>query len=203
MTWTNVSYKQASGALAGLGLVLVSACAGTEAIAAGTMGDAFAAAAGIPQMDAFLPYAEDVPETEALSIDGDWKISTLGKTIRIDSGRAYALDPWTHAMTLKVRRNMVVMRNIRKIDAETFSGDDLPLMGPATMTQLDDGRLSVTVQSFPPYKYFLIPVSSRAAPDPDADLGGDEDDEPIGDDDLGACELVELDPATDELYCAD
>lgn len=191
--------KPLGGGLSALGFVLMTACAGTEAIAAGAMGDAFANAAGIPQMEAFLPYVEDVPESKALRIDGDWTVSTLGKTIRIENGRAYAIDPWTHALTLKIRRNMVVMRNIRQVDDETFVGDDLPLMGQATLTQMADGRLSVNVQSFPPYKYFLVPEGPRPNPvEDDDDIAP-----PAGEDDLADCNLVELDPATDELYCAD
>lgn len=189
-----------SAPLFGAAALILSGCAGTEAIAAGTMGDAFAAAAGIPQMDAFLPYATQVPETEALEIDGDWKISTLGKTIRIEKGRAYALDPWTHALTLKIRPNMVVIKDIRQTGPTTFTGEDLPLLGTSTMTQLPDGRISVSVASIPKYDYVLLPVDGRQY----ADNGSGSTPQPSDPQaDLDDCVNLDIDPVTDQLICLD
>lgn len=186
--------------LSGAAALILSGCAGTEALAAGTMGDAFAAAAGIPQMDAFLPYSTQVPETEPLAIDGDWKISTLGKTIRIEKGRAYALDPWTHALTLKIRPNMVIIRDIRQTGPNTFTGQDLPLLGASTMTQLPDGRISVSVASIPKYDYFLLPAEGRQFPD----NGSGNTLPPSGPQpDLDDCVNLDIDPSTDQLICLD
>lgn len=148
--------------VAALGLLACAGCAGTEALAAGAMGDAFAAAAGIPQMDAFLPYESQVAPTQAMPIDGEYTISTLGKRVRIDRGRGYAVDPWTHAMTLKIRPNMVVTKDIRQISATEYSGQDLPLLGAATMKVQPDGRISVSIASIPPYNYVLIPTEGSA-----------------------------------------
>lgn len=180
--------------VAAIGLLACTGCAGTEALAAGPMGDAFAAAAGIPQMDAFLPYETQVPVTEALPIDGDYTISTLGKKIRIDRGRGYALDPWTHAMTLKIRPNMVVSKDIRQVSATEYTAQDLPLLGTATMKVQPDGRIAVSVASIPPYNYFLIPADGTTAPPPvqDEDPGADDD-----------CQNLDIDPETGDLVCLD
>lgn len=190
---TNPGVKLAAG-IAALGIFATAGCAGTEAIAAGPMGDAFAAAAGIPQMDAFLQYETQVPPTEALPIDGDYTISTLGKRIRIDRGRGYALDPWTHAMTLKIRPNMVVSKDFRQISATEYTSQDLPLLGTATMTVQPDGRIAVSVASLPPYNYFLIPVDGGSASLPDSD------DSAIVEED---CRDLDIDPDTGELICLD
>lgn len=180
--------------ISALSLLASAGCAGTEALAAGPMGDAFAAAAGIPQMDAFLQYETQVPPTEALPIDGDYTISTLGKRIRIDRGRGYALDPWTHAMTLKIRPNMVVSKDFRQISATEYTSQDLPLLGTATMKVQPDGRIAVNVASVPPYSYFLIPVAGSATPAPEPD------EPPMVDED---CQNLDIDPDTGELICLD
>lgn len=180
--------------IAAIGLLASAGCAGTEALAAGPMGDAFAAAAGIPQMDAFLQYETQVTPTEALPIDGDYTVSTLGKRIRIDRGRSYALDPWTHAMTLKIRPNMVVAKDFRQISATEYTSQDLPLLGTATMKLQPDGRIAVNVASIPPYSYFLIPVEGSNAPAPDPD------ETPLVDED---CQNLDIDPSTGALVCLD
>ncbi len=56
----------------------------------------------VPQVPAFLPNETDVPMGQKLPIDGDWIISTIHKRIRIEGGRAYALDPWVHLFVLKI-----------------------------------------------------------------------------------------------------
>jgi hypothetical protein len=188
---TDSASKLLAGAAA-LSLLASTGCAGTEAIAAGPMGDAFAAAAGIPQMDAFLEYESQVPPTQALPIDGDYTISTLGKRIRIDRGRSYALDPWTHAMTLKIRPNMVIAKDFRQISATEYTSQDLPLLGTATMKVQPDGRIDVNVASFPPYKYALLPVQGTRAPG-------------VGDTpaDTSNCQNLDIDPSSGELVCLD
>ncbi len=190
---TDLTRRVCAG-IAAIGLVTSAGCAGTEALAAGAMGDAFAAAAGIPQMDAFLEYETQVPPTEALPIDGDYTISTLGKRIRIDRGRSYALDPWTHAMTLKIRPNMVVGKDFRQISATEYTSQDLPLLGTATMKVQPDGRIAVNVASIPPYNYVLLPVEGSGAPAP----GRGE--APIDDAD---CQNLDIDPNSGELICLD
>ena len=41
------------------------------------------------QIPAFLPNKEAVPAGEPMEIDGDWRVNTIDKVIRIDRGRAY------------------------------------------------------------------------------------------------------------------
>lgn len=190
--------RELSAAGAALMLLSVGGCAGMDAMAAGPMGDAFAAASGIPQMQAFLPYAHNVPQTGALEIDGDYTISTLGKSVRFEGGRAFALAPWTHALTLKIQPNMVVIQNIRQTGSGTYVGDDLPLMGPATMTVMPDGQIAVSVDAMVDYQYVLIPETSASSPDykppspPPADA-----------EETGECEMEVIDPDTDEIICLD
>ena len=117
-----------------------------------------AGAAGVPQIPAFLPDKYSVPETEPLPIDGVWMISTIGKRIRIESGRAFAIDPWLHLFVLKVQPDMVVMQNFRRTGtAGQFTADDLPLQGVATFQLQPNGNLKASVQSmFGPVPYELI-----------------------------------------------
>lgn len=113
----------------------------------------------IPEIPAFLPMSTDVPMTEKLPIDGEWTISTIGKRIRIEGGRAYAIDPWLHMFVLRVQSSMVVLKDIRRTGPRQYSGYDLPMMGNLTANLQPDGSLSVSVQgAIMPVKYNLIPV---------------------------------------------
>ena len=141
-------------AIAALALLAATISPGASAQ---DMSQAIADAAGVPQVAAFLPDKYSVATTEALPIDGVWMISSLRKKIRIEQGRAYALDPWVHFFVLKVQPDMVVLQNFRRVGAGRYSADDLPLLGPATMTLKSDGNLDVTVQGkFGPAKYGLM-----------------------------------------------
>lgn len=192
-------------ALVSLAPLTMGGCVGMDAMAAGAMGDMAASAAGIPQMEAFLPNKFDVPPTQPMSIDGTYKISTLGKRITIDRGRAYAVDGWTHAMTLKIRPDMVTMRNITQIDADSFSGDDLPMLAKASLELQPDGSIDTVLSGMVPYKYKLVPVQSvdagsaqpyPVAPTP-APVGGSDQSPPT------TCDLVDVDPETGSLICLD
>lgn len=118
------------------------------------------------QVPAFLPNKDDVPQSEAMEIDGDWRVNTIGKVIRIERGRAYAVEGWTHALVLKVQPDMVTIRNIRKVTEAKFTGDDLPLMGRVTMRLVGPDRIEASVPGlFGPLRYTLTRVTS-AAPGP-------------------------------------
>lgn len=181
--------------------------------------EAIADAAGIPQMDAFLPDKYSVEETEALPIDGVWMISANRKKIKIENGRAYALDPWLHLLTLKIQRDMVVMQNFQRVGPGRYQADDLPLLGPATMQLEGNGNLSVSVAgALGPARYRLIKrdvdndssfqseldimagrVPQRVAPPPPADNGpGDAPGDPLAD-----CVMLNVDPQTGEIVCDD
>lgn len=182
--------------------------------------EAIADAAGIPRMDAFLPDRYSVEETEALPIDGVWMISANRKKIKIENGRAYALDPWLHLLTLKIQRDMVVMQNFHRVGPGRYQADDLPLLGPATMQLENNGNLSVSVAgALGPVRYKLIKrdvdddrgfqseldimagrVPERAAPPPPpADNGsGGASEDPLAD-----CVLLNVDPQSGEIICED
>ena len=113
----------------------------------------------VPQVPAFLPSSTDVPMGQKLPIDGDWIISTIHKRIRIEGGRAYALDPWVHMFVLKIEPLMVVLENLQRTGPGRYSGQDLPLMGPLTAALGPDGSLSVTVAgAMGTSRYSLIPA---------------------------------------------
>jgi len=113
----------------------------------------------IPEIPAFLPMAHSVPAGEPSPIDGEWVISSISKRIRIQGGRAYALDPWLHMFVLRVKPLMVVINNISTTDGQNYTGKDLPLMGAWSANLDRDGNLSVSVQTaFGPVKYALMSV---------------------------------------------
>jgi len=99
----------------------------------------------VPQVPAFLPFVTDVPMTQKLPIDGEWVISTIRKRIRIEGGRAYALDPWVHLFVLKVEPLMVVLKDMQRTGPGQYTGQDLPLLGAFTASIAPDGSLSVSV----------------------------------------------------------
>lgn len=187
------------------GILVLTGCAGMDAMAAGPMGDMAATAAGIPQTTAFLPNKSAVAPGPRMDIDGTYTISTLGKRITIDRGRGYAVDGWTHALTLKIQPDMVTMRNITQIDETTYAGDDLPLLGKATLKVQPDGSIATVVAGMIPYRYTLIPTSGYNQrpigdnlPPSNHDGGSDK---PGGD--TANCDTVAMDPDTNELICLD
>lgn len=184
----------AAGAFAASALFSMGGCATGAALAAGPAGEMAMAAAGMPQMQAFLPNKAAVPATTEMPIDGVWTVSSIGKKIEIDRGRAYAVDPWLHMFSLKVQPGMVVMQNIRQTGDGAYVADDLPLMGKATLVDNGSGGISVTVQgALGPASYQLIPYGER-------DVITDDDE---GEDPLADCETFEEDPDTGDIVCAD
>lgn len=114
----------------------------------------------MPEIPAFLPMAHTVPRGDVTPIDGEWVVTSIGKRIRIQAGRAYALDPWLHLFVLKIQPMMVVLKDIRRVEPGQYSGHDLPLMGPLTARLGPDGNLSVNVRgALGPAQYTLMPVS--------------------------------------------
>ena len=142
-------------------VALLAATVSSTAVA-GDVAETISKAVGVPQIDAFLPDQYSVAKTQALPIDGVWMISSIGKKIRIEQGRAYALEPWLHLFTLKIQPGMVVLQNFRRTGAGRYSADDLPLLGPATMTLTADGNLDVVVQGkLGPARYGLVRVEPQ------------------------------------------
>ncbi len=113
----------------------------------------------IPKIPAFLPTVAQVPASQPMPIDGTWLIPAIGKKIRIDSGRAYAVDGWLHLFVLDIQPGMVVIKNITPTGPGKYSGEDLPLMGTFSATVQADQSISVTVAAMlGPVNYKLIPV---------------------------------------------
>ncbi|MEL7108990.1 MAG: hypothetical protein AAGJ68_08115 [Pseudomonadota bacterium] len=183
----------AAGALALSALLSMGGCAAGTALAAGPAGEMAMMAAGVPQLQAFLPHKASVPATSEMEIDGIWTVSTIGKKIRIDRGRAYAVDPWLHMFTLKVQPDMVVIQNIMQTEEGTYIGDELPLMGKATLVENGSGALDVSVQgALGPVTYQLIPFGERNT------IIEDDAEDPLAD-----CEMFAEDPETGEIVCDD
>lgn len=124
---------------------------------AGTDSDGTAAKPIAGLIDGFLPNKIDVAGTDPLPIDGIWKISTIKKRIRIEKGRAFAIDGWTHGFILKILPDMVIFNNVKRVGNGQYQADDLPLTGKAAMTLKPDGNIAVRVQTFPfPTSYTLM-----------------------------------------------
>jgi hypothetical protein len=112
----------------------------------------------IPQIGALLPSIVEVPAGDPLVIDGLWKISSIDKLIRIDRGRAYAIDGWVHLFVLKIQPGMVVLRHLKETGEGAFTGEDLPLAGALEAKLTGDRLLDVKVAGkLGPARYQLIP----------------------------------------------
>jgi hypothetical protein len=113
----------------------------------------------IPQIPAFLPTVDSVAATKPMPLDGTWLITSIGKKIRIESGRAYAVDGWLHLFTLKIQPGMVVIKNISPTSAGQYTGEDLPLLGKWDAKAQANRNLAVTVAgTLGPVNYTLVPV---------------------------------------------
>lgn len=177
----------------------------------------------IPQIPAFLPSMTDVPMTEKLPIDGEWVVNTIRKRIRIEGGRAYAVDPWVHLFVLKVEPLMVVIQDIKRTGPGQYSAQDLPLMGAWTAQIQPDGSLKVSVAgALGPANYSLIPVRMDDQQSFDLEKAGQYTpsmpSQPVyrpmpvqpapatGDgqgQDLANCQSLDVDPATGNVVCMD
>lgn len=108
----------------------------------------------VPEITAFLPKIVDVKPGAPTPIDGMWSISSLDKVIRIDRGRAYAIEGWNHMLVLKIKPGMVVIRDIKQEDTGVYAGKDLPLAGDWLAVLTGDRILDCRVGKV---RYQLIP----------------------------------------------
>lgn len=123
----------------------------------------------IISLGAALPGRYAVDLGAPLPIDGIWRISTNNKRIRIERGRAFAVDGWNHVLLFRVEPEQVTMTDIRREKAGEYLGRDILLGGDARMTLRADGNLDVRVATFPfPAKFVLI---REGLDDPEAVLG--------------------------------
>lgn len=112
----------------------------------------------VPEIGAFLPSVVEVAPSKPMIIDGLWKISSLNKMVRVDRGRIYAIEGWTHMFVLKIKPGMVVIQNLEETIEGTYTGDDLPLAGPLKAKLTGDSILDVTVVgALGEVRYQLIP----------------------------------------------
>ena len=127
-----------------------------------TGGEINSAKPWIISLGAALPNRYAVDLGAPLPIDGIWRISTNDKRLRIERGRAFAVDGWNHLLLVRVEPDQVTMTNIRPSEqgsenAGVFLGRDILLNGDAEMRLRPDGNLDVTVGTFPfPAKFVLI-----------------------------------------------
>ena len=113
------------------------------------------------QMSALLPALAQVPAKNAMALDGIWLVNTINKKIRIEGGRAYAVDSWVHLFTLKVEPDMVVIKDINAMAPGKYTGWDLPLIGNWVASIDTDRSLAVNVSGLAgpsTHQYKLIPV---------------------------------------------
>ncbi|MDH5456139.1 MAG: hypothetical protein OEY37_08705 [Gammaproteobacteria bacterium] len=162
----------------------------------------------VPELPAFLPMAHTVPQGAVTPIDGEWVVTSIGKRIRIQAGRAYAVDSWLHMFVLRIQPMMVVLKDIRRTQPGHYTGQDLPLMGAWNARLGPDGTLSVNVQgALGPAQYTLMPVSQD---DPQAFAeekrgnyqpgGSEEKPAPADDDDGNGEEVYEGGPNDEEEW---
>lgn len=138
-------------------ITLAAFAVATVAVSASQPAQAQVQTPGIP---AFLPNVSSVPATQTTPIDGEWRIDSIGKRIRIEAGRAYAVDPWLHLFVLQIQPNMVVLSDISRTGSGEYTGRDLPLVGQWNARLMPNGSLSVDVAGvLGPAQYTLSPIS--------------------------------------------
>lgn len=111
----------------------------------------------IISLGAALPNRYAVDIGAPLPIDGVWRISTNDKRLRIERGRAFAVDGWNHALLFRVKPEQVVTINLRQSERGVYLGRDILLNGDTELRLRADGNLDVSVGTFPfPVKFVLI-----------------------------------------------
>lgn len=131
-----------------------------------TGGEINSAKPWIISLGAALPNRYAVDLADPLPIDGVWRLSTNGKRMRIERGRAFAIDGWNFGLVFKVKPEQVTMVNLRESEPGVYEGRDLLLNGDSRLTLRADGNLDVRIGTFPfPTKFVMI---REGLDDPDA-----------------------------------
>ena len=111
----------------------------------------------IISLGAALPDRYAIDLGARMPMHGVWRISTNDRRLRIERGRAFAVDGWNHALLFRVEPEQVTMVDVRREDPGVFLSRDILLNGDARMTLRADGNLDVTVGTFPfPVSFVLI-----------------------------------------------
>lgn len=155
----------------------------------------------IPQIPAFLPNAASVPQTKQYPIDGEWMINDIGKRIRIERGRAYAVDPWVHLFVLKIQPLMVVSKDWRRVGKGQYTGEDLPLMGKFNATLTPDGNMNVSIAgALGPVNLTFSPVrmDNQSKFDRERGAGGRSDDDYTDEDEYSEEDYRDEDEYSDD-----
>ena len=104
-----------------------------------------------------LPSRYEIERGPPLPIDGVWRLSTNGKRLRIEGGRAFAVDSWVHLIVSRVYTDQVVMRDMLRTAAGVYEARDILINGDATLKLRKDGNFDVKVATFPfPVSFKLI-----------------------------------------------
>lgn len=120
----------------------------------------------IISLGATLPDRYAVDLGVPLPIDGVWRISSNDKRLRIERGRAFAIDGWNHALLFRVEPEQVTTTGLRRESPGLYLGRDILLNADTRLTLREDGNLDVWAGTFPfPVEFQLIRV---ALDDPDA-----------------------------------
>ncbi|MHA7819012.1 MAG: caspase family protein [Erythrobacter sp.] len=123
----------------------------------------------IISLGAALPDRYAVDLGVPLPIDGVWRISTNNKRLRIERGRAFAVDGWNHILLFRVEPEQVTTTGLRRESPGVYLGRDILLNGETRLTLRADGNIDVWVGTFPfPVEFVLI---REALDDPDALAG--------------------------------
>jgi hypothetical protein len=108
---------------------------------------------------ALLPISSEVPAGNSLPIDGIWVIEALNKRVLIEQGRAIAVDPWVHAFVWEIEPDMVVQKDLVRVNNGEYKGYDLPLLGELQATLLNNGKLKYHVKgALGPISFLLRPA---------------------------------------------
>ncbi|MEM7665719.1 MAG: caspase family protein [Pseudomonadota bacterium] len=91
----------------------------------------------------------DVAASEPLPIDGIYTITSIDKRVRIEGGRAFAVDGWNHLGVLRIEPDQVVMTGLARDSDGTFEGFDQVLQAKATLKLRQDGNLDYRAATFP------------------------------------------------------
>lgn len=114
---------------------------------------------GILGVKSLLPDRYALAAGPAQPIDGVWLISTIKKRVRIEGGRAFAVDGWRSALVFAVLPDQVTLKNLQHSGPGTYSGYDMAWMAKSDFKVRKDGNIDVLVHTFPfKTKYRLVKV---------------------------------------------
>lgn len=115
---------------------------------------------GLISFKSALPDRYAITGSKTLPIDGVWRLSTNGKRMRFDKGRAFAVDGWNFSLVFRVEPDQVTMRDLRQTVPGKYEGFDILLNAPGKLKVRKDGNLEVEIATWPfPTKFQMIRVA--------------------------------------------